>query len=99
MEKEKLFSNFPPVSGDEWKEKIVEDLKGADYDRKMIWKTPEGFSVKPFYRKEDLPQGHAAAPGEYPPDLTSNIKPLVFFPEPLPTAPFVNIIGCNYTLT
>ena len=38
MEKEKLFSNFPPVSSEEWKEKIVEDLKGADYDRKMIWK-------------------------------------------------------------
>ena len=66
MEKEKLFSNFPPVSSEEWKEKIVEDLKGADYDRKMIWKTPEGFSVKPFYRKEDLPQGHTAAPGEFP---------------------------------
>ena len=39
MEKERLFNEFPPVTAEEWKEKIVEDLKGADYEKKMIWKT------------------------------------------------------------
>ena len=34
----------------------------------------------------------------HPSDLTSNIMPLVFFPEPLLIASFVNIIGCNYIL-
>ena len=51
-EKERLFGEFPPVSAESWKEKIVEDLKGADYDKKMIWRTGEGFNVNPFYRKE-----------------------------------------------
>ena len=65
MEKERLFSEFSPVSSENWKNKIVEDLKGADYDKKMIWRTGEGFNVNPFYRKEDLPEGcGTAAPGE-----------------------------------
>ena len=67
MEKEKLFSEFPSVQTEDWKNKIIEDLKGADYDKKMIWKTNEGFNVKPFYRKEDIPQRCAGEkPGEYP---------------------------------
>ncbi|MBR5457118.1 MAG: methylmalonyl-CoA mutase small subunit [Bacteroidaceae bacterium] len=66
-EKEKLFSEFPPVSAENWKEKIIEDLKGADYEKKMIWRTGEGFNVNPFYRKEDLPAGYSSCqPGEYP---------------------------------
>ena len=67
MERERLFSEFPPVSAENWKEKIVEDLKGADYDKKMVWKTGEGFNVNPFYRKEDLPEGCSdAEPGKFP---------------------------------
>lgn len=67
MEKEKLFSEFSPVSTENWKNKIVEELKGADYDKKMIWRTGEGFNVNPFYRKEDLPEGCCtAAPGDFP---------------------------------
>ena len=67
MEKERLFNEFQPVTSQDWKNKIIEDLKGADYDRKMIWKTPEGFDVNPFYRKEDLPAGcENNIPGKYP---------------------------------
>ncbi len=67
MEKEKLFNEFRPVSSEEWKNKIIEDLKGADYDKKMIWRTAEGFNVKPFYRKEDLPAGCSdEMPGKFP---------------------------------
>ena len=66
-EKEKLFSEFSPVTAESWKEKIVEDLKGADYDKKMIWRTSEGFNVNPFYRKEDIVKGIAdTMPGEFP---------------------------------
>ena len=50
----KLFSEFPPVSTAEWEGKIKADLKGADYEKKLIWKTDEGFPVKPYYRSEDL---------------------------------------------
>ena len=66
-EKEKLFSDFSPVSSEDWKNKIVEDLKGVPYDKKMIWRTPEGFCVNPFYRKEDLPAGcESLQPGVFP---------------------------------
>ncbi len=54
MNKEKLFGEFPPVSTEEWQEKIVKDLKGADYDKKLIWNTREGFKMQPYYRSEDL---------------------------------------------
>lgn len=50
----KLFSEFPPIPTTKWEEKIKIDLKGADYNKKLIWKTIEGFDVKPYYRKEDL---------------------------------------------
>ena len=52
--KKKLFSEFPPISTSEWDELIRSDLKGADYNKKLIWKTGEGFDVRPYYRQEDL---------------------------------------------
>ena len=64
--KTKLFEEFPSVSTEEWKNKIVEDLKGADYDKKMIWRTSEGFNVKPFYRKEDIEETPCRTPGVFP---------------------------------
>ncbi len=51
---EKLFAEFSPVSTQEWEEVIIKDLKGADYEKKLVWKTQEGFSVRPYYRAEDL---------------------------------------------
>ncbi len=50
----KLFTEFPPVSTQEWEQVILKDLKGADYAKKLIWKSPEGISVKPYYRAGDL---------------------------------------------
>jgi len=51
---QKLFEEFPPVSREAWEEKIKKDLKGADYREKLSWKTPEGFEILPFYRREDI---------------------------------------------
>ena len=66
--KEKLFSDFSSVSTDEWMAKVTSDLKGADFEKKLVWKTNEGFKVKPFYRLEDLKDLKTtdALPGEYP---------------------------------
>ncbi|MDY5353813.1 MAG: methylmalonyl-CoA mutase small subunit [Bacteroides pyogenes] len=66
--KEKLFSDFPSVSTEKWMEKVVADLKGADFEKKLVWKTNEGFKVKPFYRMEDLEglKTTEALPGEFP---------------------------------
>jgi len=64
----KLFSEFPPVSTSQWEEKIVADLKGADYEKKLVWKTDEGINVRPYYRAEDLEgiEYLKALPGEKP---------------------------------
>ena len=64
----KLFSEFPPVSTSQWEEKIIADLKGADYKQKLIWKTDEGINVKPYYRVEDLEglEYLSTLPGEKP---------------------------------
>ncbi|MDE6006004.1 MAG: methylmalonyl-CoA mutase small subunit [Muribaculaceae bacterium] len=66
--KDKLFDMFSPVTTEEWKAKITADLKGADYDRKLVWRTNEGFNVQPFYRREDLAGLPAldTMPGEFP---------------------------------
>ena len=66
--KEKLFSDFSPVSTQEWMDKITVDLKGADFEKKLVWKTNEGFKVKPFYSQEDLEglKTTEGLPGQYP---------------------------------
>lgn len=52
--KHSLFAEFPPVTTREWEEKIREDLRGADYEKKLVGRTPEGIDIKPYYREEDL---------------------------------------------
>ncbi|MEA3316371.1 MAG: methylmalonyl-CoA mutase family protein [Bacteroidota bacterium] len=67
-EESKLFEEFPPISTQDWEEKIKKDLKGADYEKKLVWRTIEGFNVKPYYRSEDLENlKHLNyLPGEFP---------------------------------
>jgi methylmalonyl-CoA mutase len=64
----KLFSELPPIPTSQWEEKIIADLKGADYEKKLIWKTDEGIDVKPYYRAEDLEglEYLSTLPGEDP---------------------------------
>ena len=52
--KEKLFSEFQAPTTQEWLDKIEVDLKGADFQKRLVWRTNEGFNVQPFYRREDL---------------------------------------------
>ena len=66
---EKLFSEFPSVSTEQWEEAIQIDLKGADYDKKLKWKTDENFVVNPYYREENtesLDYLTGSVPGEFP---------------------------------
>lgn len=66
--KEKLFDQFPPVSTEEWRAKVEVDLKGADFNKKLVWRTNEGFNVQPMYRAEDIKDLKTtdSLPGEYP---------------------------------
>ena len=66
--KEKLFTEFSAPTTQEWLDKIEVDLKGADFQKRLVWKTNEGFSVQPFYRREDVEklQTPNAMPDEFP---------------------------------
>jgi len=50
MATEHLLEEFPPVTTESWEEMIRRDLKGADYAKRLVWQTPEGLAVKPYYR-------------------------------------------------
>lgn len=45
---------FPECSYDEWRAKVEADLKGADFNKKLVWRTNEGFNVQPVYRAENI---------------------------------------------
>jgi methylmalonyl-CoA mutase len=67
-QREKLFTDFPPVTTQEWMDVITKDLKGADFQKRLVWRTNEGFQVNPFYRAEDV-EGKPALenlPGQFP---------------------------------
>jgi len=66
--KEKLFEMFPPVTTEEWRAKVDADLKGVPFDKKLVWRTNEGFNVMPMYRREDIKDLKTtdSLPGEYP---------------------------------
>jgi methylmalonyl-CoA mutase len=64
-----LAQEFPPVSTATWEAAILKDLKGADYEKKLVWRSDEGLAVRPYYRSEalaGLEAQTASAPGEFP---------------------------------
>jgi methylmalonyl-CoA mutase len=64
-----LAAEFPPVATAQWEAAIHADLKGADYEKRLVWRTEEGMNVKPYYRQEDLAGLEAQtdiAPGQFP---------------------------------
>jgi len=48
-----LAAEFPAVSTAEWEAAIHADLAGADYDKRLVWRTDEGITVRPYYRQDD----------------------------------------------
>lgn len=64
----KLFEEFPQVSTADWQAKIDADLKGKDFEKTLVWRTNEGFNVRPFYRSEDLEKVNYlnTLPGQFP---------------------------------
>lgn len=74
--KKKLFSEFPQIPTEAWEDKIKSDLKGADYEKKLISHTIDGIKLKPYYRSEDLKSIDYlnTFPGEVPYIRSNKIK-------------------------
>ena len=49
-----LFNEFSQVSAKQWKQKIQFDLKGADYNKTLVWESNEGIKVRPFYHQDEI---------------------------------------------
>ena len=66
--KEKLFDQFPAVTTEEWRAKVDADLKGVPFEKKLVWRTNEGFNVQPMYRAEEIEDLKTTdtLPGEFP---------------------------------
>ncbi len=66
--RKKLFDQFAPVTPEEWRAKAEVDLKGADFEKKMVWRTNEGFNAQPLYRSVDIAdlKQTKSLPGEFP---------------------------------
>jgi len=52
-----LSREFPAVPTADWEAAIQKDLKGANYEKKLVWRTDEGLAIPPYYRRENL-AGH-----------------------------------------
>ncbi|MGB9459116.1 MAG: methylmalonyl-CoA mutase family protein [Bryobacteraceae bacterium] len=64
-----LGQDFPPVPTAVWEAAIAKDLKGADYEKKLVWRTDEGLALRPYYRAENLAGLEVqtqTAPGQFP---------------------------------
>ncbi len=48
-----LFQDFIPPTKEDWLDKVSVDLKGADFDKKLVWKNLNGINIQPFYTKND----------------------------------------------
>ncbi len=57
-----MWEEFPAISTAEWENAIRAELGGADYEKKLVWRTADGIAVRPFYRREDLPAAAKSLP-------------------------------------
>lgn len=70
---ENLFNEFEPVSSKQWKQQIQYELKGADYNETLVWESPEGIKVKPFYHIDETERKYAVQPKENGFSILQNI--------------------------
>jgi methylmalonyl-CoA mutase len=48
-----LRDSFPVPTLEAWRAQAEEELKGGEFDKKLVWRPLEGFAVQPIYRRED----------------------------------------------
>ena len=67
MNYDDFFSEFPPVSKEDWLRQVAKDLKGKPLDE-LTWQTADGLSVSPFAHADDFqvpPQPLATEPNRW----------------------------------
>ncbi len=65
---ERLLSAFPTIEIEAWRAEVERGLKGADFDKRLVTRTVEGFDVQPLYTERDFAgQDDAAGVAGAPP--------------------------------
>lgn len=68
-----LFDDFNPVTSKQWKQQIQYELKGADYNETLVWESPEGIKVKPFYHIDEFENPISVSKKAIPFEITQDI--------------------------
>jgi methylmalonyl-CoA mutase len=50
----RLLSEFPEVTYESWRKQVDKDLKGADFEKRLLTRTLEGIVVQPLYTARDV---------------------------------------------
>lgn len=53
MNEEHIFSEFPPISREEWLDKVIKDLKGKPLEE-LHWQLDDQLSIPPFYHSNEV---------------------------------------------
>lgn len=88
-----LGQDFPPIPTAVWEAAIHKDLKGADYEKKLLWRSDEGLNVRPYYRSENLAGLEAqttSIPGKFP-FVRGNTNPWTIDQQAVPAADAIRI--------
>jgi methylmalonyl-CoA mutase len=67
------FSEFEPIVSKQWKQQIQFDLKGADYNETLLWESPEGIKIKPFYHIDEFEKSSQNILKQKPFEIIQNI--------------------------
>lgn len=54
---DKLLAEFPDTTYEQWREQVEKDLKGADFQKRLVTRTVEGLTVQPLYTARDVATG------------------------------------------
>lgn len=68
-----LFNQFEPISTKQWKQQIQFELKGLDYNETLVWESPEGIKVKPFYHNDETLSNISTVAPKKPFNIIQNI--------------------------
>jgi methylmalonyl-CoA mutase len=65
---ERLLSEFPAPTMEQWRDEVIRLLKGAPFEKKMLAATYEGITLQPIYTAEDVKDlpFQDTLPGEWP---------------------------------
>ncbi len=63
MSDSSFYKDFSPISAKQWKQKIQADLRGADYNETLVWDSPDGIRIRPFYHRDEAGREYGDIPG------------------------------------